>query len=144
MQGSLHCWPIPNWQSWQYRSLQAEPRQLPSQALSQSPQLQDTQSLAQPLVQQEKLLVPLLPLQKLWQHDLRASDLHWSQISWLHAMPHWLAISAVQLASHSDGQSLHNGFFLGCPWEDMSSTAKTAMAAAALRPAAPETIVVVG
>jgi hypothetical protein len=54
---------------------------------------------------------------------------------------HFSAISAVQLAWHSDGQSLHNGFVLGCPWEDMASTARTAMAAAALRPAAaPETI----
>jgi hypothetical protein len=75
MQGSLHCWPIPYWQSRQYRSLQLELRQLLSQALSQLPQLQVRQSLAQPLVQQEKLLVPLLALQKLWQHPLRTSDL---------------------------------------------------------------------
>jgi len=51
---------------------------------------------------------------------------------------------AVQLVLHSDEQSLHNGFVLGCPWEDITSTAKTATAAAALRPAAPETIVVGG
>ena len=49
---------------------------------------------------------------------------------------------AVQLVLHSDEQSLHTGFFLGSPWEDMTSTAKTARAAAALSPVAlaPETI----
>jgi hypothetical protein len=73
-QESLHCSPIPNSQTRQYRLLQEEV-QLPCQALSQLPQLQVTQSLAQPSVQQEKLLVPLLPLQKLWQHPLRTWDL---------------------------------------------------------------------
>jgi len=34
--------------------------------------------------------------------------------------------------------------FLGCPREDMTSTAKMAMTTVALRPAAPETIVVDG
>jgi hypothetical protein len=80
-QDSPHCWAIPDWQARQYRSLQAE-TQLPSQALSQLPQLQVTQSLAQPLVQQEKLLVPLLPLQKLRQHAWRTWDLQLSQEYW--------------------------------------------------------------
>jgi len=51
---------------------------------------------------------------------------------------------AAQLVLHSDEQSLHNGLFLGCPREDMTSTAKMAMTTVALRPAAPETIVVDG
>ena len=43
---------------------------------------------------------------------------------------------AVQLVLHSDEQSLHSGFFLGSPCDDMTGTAKTARAAAALRPVA--------
>jgi hypothetical protein len=50
------------------------------------------------------------------------------------------AMTALQLVLHRDGQSLHNGFVLGWPWEDMTSTAKMATAVAALRPAALETI----
>jgi hypothetical protein len=88
--------------------------------------------------------VPLLLLQKFWQQDWWTWDLHWSQANWkLHSFLHFSATMAVQLALH-DPQSLHKGFFLGCPWEDMTSTARAAKAAAALRPAAPETIVVDG
>ena len=62
----------------------------------------------------------------------------------LQVLLQFAATTALQLVLHNDGQSLHNGFVLGCPWEDMNSIAKTATATVALRPATLETIVVDG
>jgi hypothetical protein len=62
----------------------------------------------------------------------------------LQVLLQFAATTALQLVLHNDGQSLHNGFVLGCPWEDMNSIAKTATATVALRPSALETIVVDG
>jgi hypothetical protein len=107
-------------------------------------QLQVAQSpLMQSLGQQEEtVLVSLLVLQKLWQQLLRTWD--WQPSHWpggrLQLLLHAAATMGVQLALHSDGQSLHSGFSLGCPCEDMTSTARTAMAATALRHDPPETI----
>jgi predicted deacylase len=97
----------------------------------------------QPLSQQEMLLVPLL-LQQSW-HPWRTWDL---QASHPAGMPQVLlqlaATMALQLVLHCDAQSLqHIDVFLGsCPWEDMTSMAKTATAAATLRAATPEAIAV--
>jgi hypothetical protein len=98
-----------------------------------------TQSLGQ---QEETVLVSLLVLQKLWQQLRRTCD--WQPSHWpggrLQLLLHAAATTGVQLAFHSEGQSLHNDFSLGCPWEDMTSTVRTAMAAAALRHDPPGTI----
>jgi hypothetical protein len=79
--------------------------------------------------------VSLLVLKKLWQQLRRTCD--WQPSHWpggrLQLLLHAAATTGVQLAFHSEGQSLHNGFSLGCPWEDMTSTVRTAMVAATLR-----------
>ena len=89
--------------------------------------------------------MPSLLLQKFLQQAWRTWDWHCWQENWeLHSLLQFAITMAAQLVLHSDEQSLHNGLFLGCPREDMTNTAKMAMTTVALRPAAPETIVVDG